>query len=423
MNDFTEKNFIQREIERTLDNCTYCGECVMRCDIFPFLKLNENKPSKVVKKKHVFLETGQADEDIKKLIFSCSMCGKCSLVCPESLSPHFVMLGLRIKWREAGREFPPIMKKVLPQNQFSYSKLVEALTLKSSEVDIIRDVQLNPPSSEQILYLGCQLMPRADILLTLLDIMSLIGFKGIVLSGPDLCCGYLNLMGGDLATSEKMCKKLINAFQRFKAKEVVFWCSDCYRRIKEYSAASNNKPNFKLTYLVEFLADNVEKWQFKKPIKDIVTYHDPCPLCFDSIFDPPREIIKCIPGLEFHEMERNRENSICCSGNASRLMPQVSQRLTEQRVIEATKTGAKKLLTSCYGCERRFTDFVGGKYGITYPHLIMLIAEGHRIYHENVWEKLSTSKDVKYIIERCKNAIEESPFNEDDIRRELPQYL
>ena len=352
MNNSTEKNFIQREIKRTLDNCNYCGKCVRRCDIFSLFELNDNMPSKVLEKRYTFIKEGKADEDIQKSIFSCSMCGKCSLVCPEGLSPHFVMLGLRIKWRDSGKEFPPVMKKVLPQNRFSYSKIVEALTLKSSDVHIIRDVPFNHLPSEQILYLGCQLMTRTDILLTLLDIMSLIGFKGPVVSGPELCCGYLNLMGGDLETSERMVKNLISTFQCFQAKEVIFWCSDCYRRIKEYSAASNNNLDFKLTYLVEYLADNATKWQFKKPIKEIVTYHDPCPLCFDSIFDAPREIIKCITGLEFHEMERNREKAVCCSGNASRLMPEVAQRLAEQRVIEAKKIGAKTIA---------FTGESGGK--------------------------------------------------------------
>jgi len=426
MNCFQEINLIQTEIEHTLNKCTYCGRCVARCDILGFLDLKEKKASKIVEKKHHFLQTGIPDEDIKKIIFSCSMCGKCNSVCPEGLSPYLVMLGLRIKWRECTEGFPSVMNKVLPQNKYSYYKLVETLTLKKSyltDVDFMRAVPLTPSTSKQILYLGCQLMPRSDILLTLFDVMKLIGYEDKILSGPDLCCGYLNMMAGDLKTANKMVKDLINAFQRTGADEIIFWCSDCYRRAREYLEITNSEEDFKLTTLVEYLAENVDKWKFKNPIRDIVTYHDSCPLCFYQIYDAPRKIIESIPGLEFREMKHNRERAKCCSGNASRLIPQVAEKLCEQRVVEALKTGAKKLITSCYGCERRFDSFIGQKYGITYPHLIMLIAQGNDIYHDNTWAKLTRTRNVEYIIEACAEEIDQSPFDEEDIRRELPQYL
>ncbi len=46
-----------------------------------------------------------------------------------------------------------------------------------------------------------------------------------------------------------------------------------------------------------------------------VTYHDPCYLGRHSkVFDAPREILKSLPGVEFIEMERNSEESMCCGG-------------------------------------------------------------------------------------------------------------
>src|SRR5699024_1136745 len=55
------------------------------------------------------------------------------------------------------------------------------------------------------------------------------------------------------------------------------------------------------------------KLQPKGRIEQRLTYHDSCYLGrYNGVYDPPREILTSIPGLELVDMVRTRENGMCC---------------------------------------------------------------------------------------------------------------
>jgi Fe-S oxidoreductase len=102
-----------------------------------------------------------------------------------------------------------------------------------------------------------------------------------------------------------------------------------------------------------------------KPVKEIITlatYHDPCFLGKQNkIFDEPRKILSSIPGVDYADMERAKERSLCCEGGGGRMWAEggtEGKRNGEIRIKEAISLGAKVLATSCPFCLLTLEDAV-----------------------------------------------------------------
>ena len=86
-----------------------------------------------------------------------------------------------------------------------------------------------------------------------------------------------------------------------------------------------------------------------------MTYHDPCDLGRNTgIFDPPRNVLKAVPGLRLVEMENNKARSLCCGGggNLESADPELSSRIAVKKIEEVLKTGTQTVITSCQQCLR-----------------------------------------------------------------------
>lgn len=81
-----------------------------------------------------------------------------------------------------------------------------------------------------------------------------------------------------------------------------------------------------------------------------------------GIYDPPRDIIKSIPGVELIEMERIKEYAWCCGagGGVKEAYSDFNTFTAQERIEEAKATGAEALITACPWCERNFLDAING---------------------------------------------------------------
>ncbi|MGC8660858.1 MAG: (Fe-S)-binding protein, partial [Desulfomonilaceae bacterium] len=119
---------------------------------------------------------------------------------------------------------------------------------------------------------------------------------------------------------------------------------------------------FSISHTTEFLLKLVKENSLKlKEFPLRVTYHDPCDLGRGSReFENARMLIRSIPGVELVEMENNRENCSCCGGggNLEMIDPELSSKITEQKIREIISTGAQAVVTSCQQCVRTMTTWV-----------------------------------------------------------------
>jgi heterodisulfide reductase subunit D len=103
----------------------------------------------------------------------------------------------------------------------------------------------------------------------------------------------------------------------------------------------------------------VGRVKFNNTVPKRVTYHDSCHLgrgC--GVYEPPRAILRSIPGVELVEMERNRRWAWCCGGGGGvpEAYPELAQWNAEDRMREAKQAGAELVLTSSALCQRSFAS-------------------------------------------------------------------
>jgi Fe-S oxidoreductase len=111
-----------------------------------------------------------------------------------------------------------------------------------------------------------------------------------------------------------------------------------------------------VVHYTQLLAELIKegKLPFSQTVKKKVVYHDPCFLGKQNgVFDPPREILRQIPGIELLEFERSREQSLCCEGGGGRMWAEGTgkgERNSEARVKDADAVGAAVIATACPFC-------------------------------------------------------------------------
>ena len=96
-----------------------------------------------------------------------------------------------------------------------------------------------------------------------------------------------------------------------------------------------------------------------------VTFHDPCYLGrHNGEYDAPRKLLNAIPGMNYTEMYRCKEQGYCCGGGGGGMWldgltaTRTTERLSENRVREAVEVGAEVLAVCCPYEVSRFEDAV-----------------------------------------------------------------
>ena len=113
--------------------------------------------------------------------------------------------------------------------------------------------------------------------------------------------------------------------------------------------------DFKTTHYSELLSDAIQRGdlKFTHEVPMRVTWHDSCHMGrAGGIYEPPREVIKAIPGVDFVEVEHNRQEGLCC-GSVLTLIgePTVAHVIGDHRLQEAVDVQAEAMLAACPCCQ------------------------------------------------------------------------
>jgi Fe-S oxidoreductase len=331
------------------------------------------------------------------IVYKCTTCGSCVVsdkICRYNLEPLEMMHELRFRLVEDGQTLPKHVE-VIEHLRREGNMMLEPRAGRGDWAEGLDVKRVTEAPAEVLFHAGCrysydkELSEKARAAVTILKNAGVdIGIMG----KDETCCGGRAYDMGYKEDFEKVARATARAWKQAGVKTVVTSCADCFHAFSRLYPPLGEQ--FEVLHTVQYVDRLIKEGKLKlsKSVPMRVTYHDPCHLGRQGepyvpwegkekkvkgqivvyeprrpryngawgVYEPPRDVLASIPGLELVEMERNREFAWCCgSGGGSReAYPDFSQWTASERIEEAKATGAEAIVSACPWCERNFTDAV-----------------------------------------------------------------
>jgi Fe-S oxidoreductase len=336
------------------------------------------------------------------VIYRCQMDGGCDVSCKvnRDLEPFEVMLELRAKSVEDGQMLPEHMiyidglKKednMMLGEKADRGKWAEGLDVKD----------LSQEKAEVLYHAGCRTCYDEDLWPTTRRAVTLLRDAGVdigIMGKDEVCCGGRAYEWGYQGELVKYAEHNTENWKNFGIKRVVTSCACGYQAFKVlYDKIGLRQDGIEILHISQYLERLIREGKLK-PRKDVpmtVTYHDPCHLGrlaepwvhwngkevkvmgqyishdppkefrrgANGVYEPPRNVIKSIPGLTLVEMDRIREYALCCGagGGVKEAYPDFALWTADARIEESENTGAEAIVTACPHCVHNLQEAIDEK--------------------------------------------------------------
>ena len=351
------------EVRKAVNCCTMCGFCKSVCPSFKSIGWDSAlSRGRIVLTYGLLTGDLQPDESLVRNMYTCTTCADCVRRCPSKVEIVDIIEMCRADLVKAGCILPKhkaMCENILADgNPFGKASREEALGKK-------------PHSAKVGYFAGCTATYRSkETARATMSIMDKLGVDYTTLD--ETCCGsVMQRVGWPQEDVTKLMQKNVEAIKAMGVETLVLSCAGCYRMFKIEYPKYVDVP-FEVLHITEYLARMDLKL---KPMSGVVTYHDPCHLgrhC--GVYEPPREVIAKIPGIEFKEMDFNRKTSHCCGGGGGvrSAYPEESMDIASTRLDEASF--ADVIITTCPFCVNNL-DAAKGDRKIQVRDLVEIIDE------------------------------------------------
>lgn len=306
--------------EEELSGCTTCRNCEDACPVN-----NEHVATIIDMRRYLVMTEGKMDSDIQRAVMNIERQGN-----PWGLSKKD-----RIKWRDEDESvYIPTVKELKKEDKsFDYLFWVSSMGSFDSR-------------SQKIAISFAKLMNEA-------------GVSFAILGNTEANSGDTARRIGNEFLFQEIAEKNIKQFTKYNVTKIVTIDPHAYNIFK------NEYPDFGLEaeiyHHTQLLYDLVMSGKLKpqKEIKERLTYHDSCYLGrYNGVYDPPREILKSIPGLQLVEMDRSRENGMCCGAGGGLMWTEetTGNRINVARTEQAMQVQPSMISSACPYCLTMLSD-------------------------------------------------------------------
>ena len=373
-------------------NCFSSGHKFCR-EVCPVMQVtrNESWTPTAFHANVVAMEQGELTvEDVAEDYVNCTQCGACELRCPNTL-----FTGDFYRFRTRTVDLVKQMRALAVDNgvhQPGYQRWNE-LTDERTHEPVLGETPVSqehvrdwadglglPLGGDTILFVDCEAaFYRTSVPRAVARLLQQAGY-GFGLMREQWCCGGPAAEMGYRDQS-----------RRFAEHNLADWRASGVKRVlvldpHDYITFTEDYPNYfgadfdiEIVLVVELLAQFIADGKLTPtvPIERTITYHDPCRLNKrKGIWQEPRQILRAIPGLTFHDVDRVTQWSYCsgAGGGLPVEKPELTAKISAARVDKAAELEVDTLVSACPWSERPLSE-AGTARDIDVVDLHELLAE------------------------------------------------
>ena len=332
-------------------------------------------------------------DELLKILYACTLCGACDVGCKRNLDLEIELTleALRIKAVRDGKGPMPQHKKVAQNILTKHNRFGSPHQNRNKWLP----AGIKPsPKAEVLYFVGCSASyTSSEIAQATVKILNASGTP-FMLMPDEWCCGNVLYSVGMIDEARELARRNIEAVKKTGAKTLLLSCAEGYRMWKvDYPKLLNISTadlGFKVVHLVEYVDELIKKGTLKlaNRVNLRLTYHDSCSLSrlsepwvpwqgergqwgmvsptlerrrgTNGVYQPPRDILKAIPGVELVEMIRMRENAFCCGAGrgTKEAFPDFALWAAKHRLEEVKAVGAEAVVATCPWCKENFAQAV-----------------------------------------------------------------
>lgn len=336
-------------------------------------------------------------EKVQDIVFQCATCGSCDVadkICRYNLEPLEMMRELRFRLVEDGQGLTQ-HKQYVDHLRKEDNMMLKSGAGRGEWAESLDVKNISNDSAQVLFHAGCMFSYDDKFRSTVRGAVTILRDAGVdvgIMGNEELCCGARAYDMGFRDEPARFAERAMDSWKSAGVKTVVTPCAHCFYAFTRLSPQLGQ--NFEVLHTVHYIDRLIQekKIDFSRSVPLRITYHDPCHLGRQGepyvpwegrekkiynqivvyeprkpryngawgVYDPPRDILKAIPGIELVEMERKREYAWCCGagGGTREAFPDFSSWTAEERIEEAKSTGAEAIVSACGWCEANFLDSV-----------------------------------------------------------------